>query len=94
MPPHSVDLIDSSGNSYYRAERNQDGTALTVMVDSKLVQKNIAKSGILFVKFEFFSGGNPLESLGMGGGLPPPSAGEGRTVEVGDKKELYNVMDD
>lgn len=97
VPPHSVDLIDASGNSYYRAERNEDGTALTVMVDSKLVQKNIAKSGILFVKFEFFSGGNPLESLGMGGAGPSQggAAGdEGRTVEVGEKKELYNVMDD
>ncbi|KPA77196.1 hypothetical protein ABB37_07111 [Leptomonas pyrrhocoris] len=94
VPPHSVDLIDASGNSYFRAERNEDGTAQTVMVDSQLVQTNTAKSGILFVKFEFFSGGNPLESLGMGGGAPAPSGGEDRTVELGSKKEAYNVMDD
>ncbi|KPI84534.1 hypothetical protein ABL78_6419 [Leptomonas seymouri] len=93
VPPHSIDLIDASGNSYYRAEPNTDGNALTIMVDSKIVQKNIAKSDTLFVKMEFFSGGNPLESFGLGGALPQGD-GEGRTVEIGEKRETYNVMDD
>lgn len=97
IPPHSVELVDASGTPYHCVERNEEGTALTVMVDRKLLDANIANDGILFVKITFFAGGNPLETLNAlsgAGGEQAGSADGGRTVEVGEKKELYNVMDD
>ncbi|KAK7195979.1 hypothetical protein NESM_000531200 [Novymonas esmeraldas] len=102
IPPHSIEFVDASGVSYHRVEKNEDGSVLTVLVDRQVVQQHTANEGILFVKINFYTGGNPLEALnalsGLAGGdgaeKGSSASGGGRTVELGEKKELYNVMDD
>ncbi|KAG5509375.1 hypothetical protein JKF63_06685 [Porcisia hertigi] len=108
IPPHSVELVDASGNPYYRVEESDDGSALTVMVDRAVIHENVARDGgTLFVKLLFRTSGNPLEALNALGHLSSSSGGGGggereqvtslnggRRGEGSDRKLLYNVMDD
>ncbi|KAG5483297.1 hypothetical protein LSCM1_04839 [Leishmania martiniquensis] len=97
-PPHSIELVDASGNAYHRVE-STDGSTVTAVVDRWLVMKNMANCGFLCVRLNFFAGGNPLQSLNALGefgnsAASQPPAESSRTVEIGDKKEVYNVVDD
>ncbi|AYU77284.1 hypothetical protein LdCL_140009200 [Leishmania donovani] len=100
VPPHSIELVDSAGNAYHRLERNGDQSGLTALVDRSVVEKNIENTGALLVRINFCVGKNPLDLLNMLSGLGSAegerkgSTSNGRTVEVGNKRELYNVMDD
>ncbi|GET87061.1 hypothetical protein, conserved [Leishmania tarentolae] len=100
IPPHTIELVDSSGNTYHRLEKNGDEPTLTALVDRKVVQEKIGSSGVLFIRIRFSTGRNPLDSLNMlsdlsnAQGERKGNASNGPTVQVGSKKELYNIMDD
>lgn len=101
IPPHSIELVDASGKSYYKAEQREDGAALTAMVEKSVVDQHVAKDGVFFVQINFHTGGNPLEALNTLSAMnnsTTAAAGEAgeqpQTVAIGEKREVYNVMDD
>ncbi|EPY36420.1 hypothetical protein AGDE_06922 [Angomonas deanei] len=103
IPPHSIELLNSKGEAYYVAPKKEDGSATTLMVDKQLVLDNLGRDGTLFIKVDLITGGNPFEAFAALGGAPaggdetaPTSGGAepARTVEIGEKKEAYDVMDD
>lgn len=104
IPAHSIELLDASGNSYMKVEKNEDGTAQTLMVEKDVIDQHLDADGVLFVKINLFTGGNPLDALNALRG-PGEAAGEAqekdseaeltqRQVRVGEKQEMYDVMDD
>ncbi|CBZ24898.1 conserved hypothetical protein [Leishmania mexicana MHOM/GT/2001/U1103] len=100
IPPHSIELVDSSGNAYHRLERMGENLALPALVDRDVVQENIGSGGVLLVRITFFVSKNPLDllntvsDLGSAEGGRKGSAIEDRTIEVGNKREVYAVADD
>lgn len=105
IPPHSIELLDSAGAPFVKAERKTDGTAQTLIVDRKLVSSHIGANGVMFVKVDLSTGGNPIESLfgaggpALGGPMEDKSDKEStkekpQQVELGENKETYDVMDD
>ncbi|KAG5505087.1 hypothetical protein JIQ42_04273 [Leishmania sp. Namibia] len=97
-PPHSIELLDAFGSPYHRVE-STDGSTVAAVVDRLLVSQKVLSSGSLCIRLSFFAGGNPLKSLNAPGDLASntamqPPEESNHTVEIGDKKDVYNVVDD
>ncbi|CAG9571222.1 conserved hypothetical protein [Leishmania major strain Friedlin] len=88
VPPHSIELVDSSGNAYFQVAKNEDEPALTALVDRSVVEKNVGSAGSLLIRINFSTSGNPLDLLNTLNGLGSTegerkgSTGDGRSVEL------------
>lgn len=100
LPPHSIELVDSSGNAYYQLEKKDEESTLTALVDRDVVEENIGSGGVLLVRITFLTATNPLDllntvsDLGSAEGGRKGSAIEDRTVDFDAKTDLCSVTED
>lgn len=98
VPAHTIELLDGNGTTFMKSEKKEDGTSQTLMVERAKLDKHLSADKTLFVKVDFSTGGNPLEALNLlganGATNGNAAGGERKTAPVGEKKVLYDVMDD
>ncbi|CAM37508.1 conserved hypothetical protein [Leishmania braziliensis MHOM/BR/75/M2904] len=99
IPPHTIELVDADGDPYYTLEKNDGESAPMPLVERHVVDENLSQNGALFVRITFATTTNPLELLNAhndAGNNDMDEQHDGsndETVELGEKKEVYNLME-
>ncbi|KAH9597916.1 hypothetical protein LSM04_006437 [Trypanosoma melophagium] len=99
IPPHSIELFDENNNSIAKLEKREGKGSQTLVVPKDVIMNAVGPTGALRVQVEIQSGGNPLNVLNALSGAQQQDQKQSveadeppRTVQIGDKKEEYLVM--